>query len=86
MKLSAMAGRGARRDFWDLGALLERLGWSLPCALEQYQKKYTSEDVGHVVRSLVYFTDAEAEPWPTGLSRQEWQRIKEDFVARVRAL
>jgi hypothetical protein len=86
MKLSAVAGRGARRDFWDLSVLLERLGWSLPFALEQYQRKYTSEDVGHVVRSLVYFTDAEAEPWPTELSRQEWQRIKEDFIARVRAL
>jgi hypothetical protein len=86
MKLSALAGRGARRDFWDLSVLLGRLGWSLPFALEQYQRKYTSEDVGHVVRSLVYFTDAEAEPWPTELTRQEWLRIKEDFIARVRAL
>ena len=86
MKLSAIAGRGARRDFWDLHAMLTTRGRSLDQALTAYQHKYAKEDVGHVVRSLVYFDDAECEPMPNGLAEAHWARIRADFTAWVRAL
>jgi Nucleotidyl transferase AbiEii toxin, Type IV TA system len=86
MKLSAIAGRGARRNFWDLHALLTARGRSVGQALEEYARKYTAEDVGHVVRSLVYFGDAEAEPMPVGLTEERWARLCADLVAWVRAL
>lgn len=86
MKLSAIAGRGAARDFWDLHALLVARGRSLAQALDAYRRKYASEDIGHVVRSLAYFDDAEAEPMPGGLTKQHWQRIKADLTAWVGAL
>jgi hypothetical protein len=86
MKLAAIAGRGAARDFWDLHALLTARGRTLTQALDAYTRKYTAEDIGHVVRSLVYFTDAEAEPMPTGLTEEHWRRICADLVAWVRAL
>src|SRR5205823_9754109 len=71
MKLSAIAGRGMARDFWDLHALLGAgvAGGHLGAALEQYRRKFAGADVGHVVRSLAYFADADAAPLPHGLSR-----------------
>jgi hypothetical protein len=86
MKLSAIAGRGARRDFWDLCAMLTARGQHLREALEAYGQKYATEDVGHVVRSLVYFADADSEPFPPGLTKQDWERIKADIRAWVRQL
>lgn len=88
MKLSAIAGRGAAKDFWDLEMLLERgaAGGSLAGALRLFATKYGSEDVGHVVRSLAYFGDADAAPLPLGMSSATWSEIKSRIVARVREL
>ncbi|MBI2896151.1 MAG: nucleotidyl transferase AbiEii/AbiGii toxin family protein [Deltaproteobacteria bacterium] len=86
MKLSAIGGRGARKDFWDLHALVSATGRGLGPALAAFQRKYASEDVGHVVRSLVYFADAEAEPMTAGLTELHWSRIRSDLEAWVRDL
>jgi hypothetical protein len=86
MKLSAIANRGARRDFWDLDVLLSSADLSLKAALELYRLKYPVEDVGHVVRSLAYFADAEAEPMPSDMTPEEWERIKASLSERVKAL
>lgn len=75
MKLSAIASRGMARDFWDLHALLAHgvAGGSLEAALDLYRTKYAADDVGHVIRSLVYFGEADGAPLPSGLSAPEWQ-------------
>jgi hypothetical protein len=88
MKLSAIAGRGAAKDFWDLELLLERgvAGGSLAEALELFARKFGSEDVGHVVRSLAYFGDADAAPLPLGLEPGVWSAIKSRMATRVREL
>ncbi|AGP33417.1 hypothetical protein SCE1572_02155 [Sorangium cellulosum So0157-2] len=85
MKLSAIAGRGARRDFWDFHALLTSRGRNVEQALEAYARKYAAEDVGHVVRSLAYFADAEEEPMPGGMTEERWMQIRSDLIAWVRA-
>ena len=86
MKLSAIAGRGARRDFWDLHAMLAARDRTLEEALSAFARKYRTDDVGHVVRSLVYFEDAEAEPMPARLTTAHWSRIRADLCAWVVAL
>jgi hypothetical protein len=88
MKLSAIASRGLARDFWDLHALLEHgvAHGDLARALELYRRKFSADDIGHVVRSLAYFGDADASPLPEGLSDSEWARIKRDFERWVVAL
>jgi hypothetical protein len=86
MKLSAIAGRGALRDFWDLHAMLTARGRTLSEALTNYAQKFAIEDLGHVVRSLVYFDDAASEPTLTGLTAEHWARIQADFEAWVRGL
>jgi hypothetical protein len=88
MKLSAIASRGAARDFWDLHVLLSKgaSGGTLSAALGRYRKKFPADDIGHVVRSLAYFGDADAAPLPRGLSSKAWRRIQTDFEAWVGAL
>jgi hypothetical protein len=86
MKLSAIASRGALRDFWDLHAMLNAKRLGLPEALEAFQRKYETEDFGHVVRSIAYFADADAEPRPIELTLPTWEAIKDDLRRWVVAL
>jgi hypothetical protein len=88
MKLSAIASRGAARDFWDLHTMLVAgtAGGSLGTALSHFRLKFAADDIGHVVRSLAYFGDAEADPLPAGLDADRWVAIKAWFEREVSAL
>ncbi len=88
MKISAIAGRGLAKDFWDLHEILEHgvARGDLSLLLEEYARKFPIEDIGHAVRSLAYFGDADAAPFPLGLSAEHWARIKAAFQRRVRSL
>ncbi len=85
MKLSAIANRGSRKDFVDLWVLVTR---HRPLAeyLALYQEKFEVRDVGHVVRSLVHFDDAERDPPLRLLADIEWDLVKRDFRSRVDSL
>jgi hypothetical protein len=87
MKLSAIAGRGAAKDFWDLDEMLRNqvADGSLSKALDLYAGKFASADPGHVLRSLAYFAEADAARLPAGLDDVHWGEIKARFVERVRA-
>jgi hypothetical protein len=85
MKLAAIASRGSRKDFIDLWLLMTRY-WSLSECLELYRKKFAARDIGHVVRSLTYFDDADEEPPLRLLIDVDWEEIKRDLVARVSEL
>lgn len=88
MKLSAIAGRGAAKDFWDLDALLTHgvAAGSLSAAIDLFSKKYPAVDCGHLIKSLAYFGEADAAPLPRGLTAAEWQALKTRAEARVLAL
>jgi hypothetical protein len=43
------------------------------------------KDIGHIVRSLVYFGDATG-PLPAGLTAGRWQQIQRDLQHWVQAL
>ncbi len=86
MKLAAISSRGLARDFWDLSALLEVSGHSLAEHLAAFQRKYPAQDIGHVIRSLVYFGDAESQPMPIGLDAERWRAIRADLETRVSLL
>jgi hypothetical protein len=75
MKLSALAQRGARRDFVDLYALGIRFK-PLRDLLSLYKKKFSVKDEGHLLFALAYFDDAEREPMPRMLWDSPWPDIK----------
>jgi hypothetical protein len=85
MKLSAIASRGSRKDFLDLHYLIKHF-LSLDDYLRLYMKKYKNRDIGHVVRSLVYFADAETEPDIKMIKPLVWQDLKSDFEKWVKDL
>jgi len=83
MKLSIIAGRGAARDFWDLHTIVTRTARPLGEFLEAFKRKYPVEDIGHIVRSLVYFGDASG-PLPAGLTSERWEELTRTPIHDVR--
>src|SRR5260370_20280035 len=68
MKLAAQAQRGSKKDFVDIYAL-SRLPVPFQQMVRWYQKKYATQDIAHILYSLVYFEDANRERMPAML----WQ-------------
>jgi hypothetical protein len=79
VEVSAIAGRGTRRDFVDLYVATRKYG--LPQMLEWFQRKYqrTSTSMVHVLKSLAYFEDAEKDPMPDLLAPLAWDEVKRFF-------
>jgi hypothetical protein len=83
MKLGAVAGRGAKKDFWDIHALLPH--FDLATMVGYFQEKYPASDPGQVVRSLIYFDDADPQPDPIDLLKITWPDVKNILREHVRA-
>lgn len=82
MKLSAITNRGARKDFYDLHALIQHLG--VDALINIYRKKYPSHDPMIVLRSMIYFDDAEDDNDPELLMEQDWEEVKEAICMAVK--
>ena len=78
MRLSAIASRGSRKDFVDIYYLIKNFR-SLEEYLKLYMDKFKNRDIGHVVRSLVYFDDAEIEPDIRMIKPLSWKKLKLDI-------
>jgi len=79
MKISAIAGRGSRRDFIDLYVIAQEYGLAL--LLDLFQKKYAEIDFNrvHALKSLTYFKDAENEPMLKMLEPTSWDQVFDFF-------
>ncbi len=82
MKLEAITNRGSKKDFLDIAFLLEL--FSLREMLGFYQEKYSAGVNLLVLRSLVYYDDAEDDPMPVMLKPMEWETAKESIRQAVR--
>lgn len=87
MKVIAIGGRGSRKDFVDLYFYL-RSGGGLDSVFEMARRRFKGIDYNeyHLLRSLVFFEDAETEPMPRMLRRASWPEIKSTIVAEVKRL
>jgi hypothetical protein len=83
MKISAIASRGAKRDFVDLYVVAKRFG--LPALLQLFQKKFALAHYNavHVLKSLTYFVDAEKDPMPHMLISLTWDEVTQFFTREV---
>ena len=83
MKLSAILGRGTRKDFIDLYYLLKT--FSLKEVLSFYEIKYRAENYQYtLLRSLQYFEAAAPDPMPSMREPVSWEHIKQTITALVR--
>jgi predicted nucleotidyltransferase component of viral defense system len=83
MKLSAVTNRGAKKDFYDLHTLIEKLG--MPELLRIYQAKYPTHDPLIMLRSIGYFADAEGQDDPKSLIGITWPKVKQSIQRAVKA-
>ena len=81
MKLGA-AGRGAKKDFGDIAELLDT--YSIAEMMTFYKEKYSSDDIGYILRSLVYFDDAESHTDPVSVKKVIWPQIKSKIESAVK--
>ncbi|RIH63250.1 hypothetical protein D1164_20575 [Mariniphaga sediminis] len=82
MKLSAITGRGSKKDFIDLHFILER--YTLGELITFYKQKYSNGSIFQVLRSLAYFDDAEEEPMPRMLVNTDWEEVKKTISIKLR--
>jgi hypothetical protein len=86
MKLDAVSSRGSRKDFVDIHELLKK--YSLAELIGFFEKKYSNikYNVLHVLKSLVYFEDAENEPSPILFRETNWEDVKSSIKKAVSEL
>ena len=85
MKIIAIGGGGSRKDFVDLHAYL-LAGGDFPGLLEIVRRRYvtTAFNEVHLLRSLVFFEDAEKEPMPRMLRSTTWNDVKSRLEEEAR--
>lgn len=82
MKLHTICGRGKKKDFFDIYALLELYTWEE--LLNWFRTKYDDSQLFFLQRSILYFEDAENDPDIIGLSPflKSWEEIKKTIVTK----
>ena len=81
MKINAITGRGAIKDFIDLYFILKK--YTLADILKFYQDKYFDNDMIIALKSLTYFNDAEKESMPEMFIPIEWTTVKAKIKTEV---
>jgi len=81
MKLSAITGRGTKKDFIDLFFLLKH--FRLKQMLDFYLQKYPDGSEFIVLKSLSYFDDAEEDESPVMLKPAKWGTVKKIITSSL---
>jgi hypothetical protein len=81
MKLSAITGRGTKKDFIDIYFLSQI--FSLKEMLEYYKQKYFDGSEFLVIKSLTYFEDADPEQSPVMLHPVSWEEVQQSILTQV---
>lgn len=82
MKVSAIGGRGAKKDFYDLYNIMRMKKISVEelakCVVEKFGEEH---NYAHMCMGLSYFADAEGEKLPTTFVKCDWNDIKKYFTS-----
>ncbi|MFH0930023.1 MAG: nucleotidyl transferase AbiEii/AbiGii toxin family protein [Candidatus Moraniibacteriota bacterium] len=83
MKLDAISSRGSKKDFVDYYFLLKK--YTLEELVGFFEQKFSQIEFNrlHLLKSLVYFEDAEDEPMPIMLQSASWEEIKSQVELKV---
>ena len=84
MKLNAIVGRGSKKDFFDVFQLLKE--FSLEQMLSYYKLKYPSGSEFMVLKSMLYFDDAENDPDPFSINHLKWGEVKKKISSVVETI
>ncbi len=81
MKMHTICGRGKKKDFFDIYALLQLYSWET--LIGWFTKKYDAKQLFFLWRSIIYFNDAEDDPDIQGIEpfNKSWEEIKQYIIA-----
>jgi len=86
-KLKTIAQRGSKKDFYDLFEIFYSERLSIKETVRTFKKRFNDTGINfyHVLKSLVYFEDADLEPDPIYIKKPmpQWNRIKEFFIQNI---
>lgn len=84
MKMHTICGRGKKKDFFDIYALLQLFTWK--DLLNFFKKKYSEDQLYFLWRSIIYFEDADQDPDIKGLKPfdKSWSEIKKIILKKCR--
>ena len=84
MKVVAVSQRGRKRDFFDLYWCAKNIK-PLDDLIKKLKVQYPSvaHDYNHILKSLVYFADAESDPEPEIYFKSSWDEIKAFFEKEI---
>ncbi|MEQ1553379.1 MAG: nucleotidyl transferase AbiEii/AbiGii toxin family protein [Ferruginibacter sp.] len=82
MKMHTICGRGKRKDFFDVYALLEMYSWKK--LIKLFEKKYNKSQLNILWRSISYFEDAENDFEIIGFKpfNKNWEEIKKILLLK----
>lgn len=83
MKLAAITNRGTKKDFIDLDFMLSQ--FTLREMLSFYSRKFKDGSCFNVLKSLVFFDDAEEDPMPHMIIPADWTEVKKRIADAVAA-
>lgn len=83
-KLQTVGMRGSKKDFIDLYFLLKT--YSLEDLFNTLGKKYPESgyNTTHILKSLVYFEDADNQPMPKMHKDADWEMVKTTLAEEVK--
>lgn len=83
MKISAISSRGSKKDFVDLYFILKE--YPLDYLLQLFEEKFKGVTYQklHLLKSLVYFEDAESDPEPDYIKPISWDIVKQTIQRSV---
>ena len=82
MELSAICGRGSKKDFYDIYLLLQK--FTLKELLTFFDTKFNSDNSWMAIKSLQYFEDADQNEQPELLiTYPDWNKMKQFFIKTV---
>ncbi|MDO8529724.1 MAG: nucleotidyl transferase AbiEii/AbiGii toxin family protein [bacterium] len=84
MKITAISQRGRKRDFFDLYWCAKNLE-PLEKIIKRLKVQYPSvaHDYHHILKSMVYFEDAESDPDPQIFFKTNWKEVKNFFRKEI---
>jgi hypothetical protein len=84
MKTIAISQRGKKRDFFDLYWSAHNIE-PLENTIKRLKIQYPSvaHDYHHILKSMMYFVDAEIDPEPEIYFDADWQKVKDFFTTEI---
>jgi predicted nucleotidyltransferase component of viral defense system len=84
MKVIAVSQRGRKRDFFDLFWCAQNIE-SLEDIIKRLKIQYSAvaHNYHHILKSLVYFDDADNDPEPVIYFKTSWRQVKNFFIKEI---